>query len=66
VLLDQASIESGKSDIYHQLGYIKNNQGDYEKSMKRYFRQIIHHRLGIFKYGKISDDTFILRKKHLT
>ncbi|CAF3662699.1 unnamed protein product [Adineta steineri] len=36
VLLEQTSDESGKALYYNQLGYIKDNQGDYEKAIWYY------------------------------
>ncbi|CAF0964018.1 unnamed protein product [Adineta steineri] len=36
VLLEQISDESEKAHYYHQLGYVKNNQGDYEKALWYY------------------------------
>ena len=36
VLLEQTSDEGEKAIYYNQLGYIKNNQGDYEKAIEYY------------------------------
>ncbi|CAF0893341.1 unnamed protein product [Adineta steineri] len=36
VLLKQTSNESGKAHYYHQLGYVKDHQGDYEKAIWYY------------------------------
>lgn len=36
VLLEQASYESEKAHYFHQLGYIKRNQGDYRKAIWYY------------------------------
>jgi tetratricopeptide (TPR) repeat protein len=36
VLLQQTSDEGQKGHYYHQLGYVKHNQGDYEKAIQYY------------------------------
>jgi tetratricopeptide (TPR) repeat protein len=40
VLLEQISDESDKAHYYHQLGYIKNAQGDYEKAIWYYEKSL--------------------------
>ncbi|CAF3663159.1 unnamed protein product [Adineta steineri] len=43
VLLEQKSDESEKAYYYHQLGYIKHNQGDYKKAIL-YYEQAVEIR----------------------
>jgi tetratricopeptide (TPR) repeat protein len=40
VLLEQTSDESEKAYYYHQLGYVKDHQGDYEKAIRYYEKSL--------------------------
>ena len=40
VLLDQATNEEGKAPIYHQLGIMKRNQGEYKEAITFYEKSI--------------------------
>jgi tetratricopeptide (TPR) repeat protein len=40
VLLEQASYEGEKAHYYHQLGYVKRDQGDYQKAVEYYEKEL--------------------------